>query len=77
MELQSCSEDMSYAKSTYLKKLLSAAEISYIIPNKILSSGIAIFSATYPHGGDTINSKHFEYSVFYNSNTPIKLSLLW
>ena len=46
----------------------------YTISNKILSSMIAILSATHFYDSDTINSEPIEYLVFYDRDTSIKLS---
>jgi len=60
---------------TILKIILYNSNV-FFNPDKSLFSIMTILFSIYPHGGNAIVSKSFEYSVFYNRDTSIKLSFL-
>ena len=47
----------------------------YPIPDESLSSMMVIFPVTYFYSGNTIKFNFLKYSVFYDSDTLIKLGL--
>ena len=59
-----------------LKTILYSSDVLFD-SSKSLSSIMAILFAIYLYSSNTIIPKSLEYLVFYNGNTPIKLSLLW